>query len=38
MLDIGDISWVASVIALSIGGTFLILYFFKRWARPPSLS
>lgn len=28
-----DISWIASVIALSVGVTFLILYVFKRWSR-----
>jgi len=26
-------SWLAAVIALSLGVTFLILYVFKRWSR-----
>jgi len=37
VLDAGGVSWIASVIALSVGVTFLILYFFRRWARQPSL-
>jgi hypothetical protein len=28
-----DVSWIASVVALSVGVTFLILYVFKRWFR-----
>ncbi|HXV45214.1 MAG TPA: hypothetical protein VD736_00905 [Nitrososphaera sp.] len=36
-LDAGDVSWIISVIALSVGGTVLILYFFTRWFRRPSL-
>ena len=36
-LDAGDASWLASVVALSAGGTFLILYVFRRWFRRPSL-
>jgi hypothetical protein len=36
-LDLSDVSWLLSVIALSVGGTFLILYVFRRWLRRPSL-
>ncbi len=28
-----DVSWFVSVVALSVGGTILILYVLKRWFR-----
>jgi hypothetical protein len=37
VVDAGDISWIVSVIVLSVGGTFLILYVFRRWSKRPSL-
>jgi hypothetical protein len=33
VLDAGDVSWLASVIAVSLGGTFVILYFFRSRLR-----
>jgi hypothetical protein len=33
VLDTGDVSWMVSVIALSVGGTFLILHFFRSKLR-----
>jgi hypothetical protein len=38
MVNADDAIWIASVIALSAGMTFLILYFFRRWSRPPPPS
>jgi hypothetical protein len=33
VLDAGDVLWLASTIALSVGGTFLILYLFRSKLR-----
>jgi len=30
MVDAGDALWITSVIALSIGATFLMLYLLRR--------
>ena len=32
-MDAGDVAWIASVIALSVGATFLILFVFTSWMK-----
>jgi hypothetical protein len=32
-MDAGDVAWIASVIALSVGATFLMLLALRSWMK-----